>query len=361
MDGWLSISLCLKSNRLWLVYLIAFVAIDFAGYWIHRLEHEINIFWNRTSPTTVPKSSIFPALLRQSISNITSFIAFFMIPAALVGVPEKVIAVIAPLHLFAQFWYHTRLIDKMGWFEVLFVTPSHHRVHHAINAEYLDKNYGQVFIFWDKIFGTFQPELKEIPPVYGVKRQVNTWNPFWINFQHFWLIFMDAWRTKSWKDKLKIWFKPTGWRPEDVAEKYPIEIIEDPYAQKKYDTGLSKSLTIWSWVQLVVGLILMLYMFNRIADYSFGLILLYGLFLGLSVFSYTTLMDKSKWAILTEFLRALFGLGLIYYLDGWFGMEQFIPFSGIILSVFFLFSLLMTIYFVKTEVVADDKASVAVS
>ncbi|MEZ5058588.1 MAG: sterol desaturase family protein [Saprospiraceae bacterium] len=360
--GWLVEHIALfEIKSTWLVYLIAFVAIDFAGYWIHRLEHEINIFWNRHIIHHSSEEFNLSCALRQSISNITSFIAFFMIPAALVGVPEKVIAVIAPLHLFAQFWYHTRLIDKMGWFEVLFVTPSHHRVHHAINAEYLDKNYGQVFIFWDKIFGTFQPELKEIPPVYGVKRQVNTWNPFWINFQHFWLIFMDAWRTKSWKDKLKIWFKPTGWRPEDVAEKYPIEIIEDPYAQKKYDTGLSKSLTIWSWVQLVVGLILMLYMFNRIADYSFGLILLYGLFLGLSVFSYTTLMDKSKWAILTEFLRALFGLGLIYYLDGWFGMEQFIPFSGIILSVFFLFSLLMTIYFVKTEVVADDKASVAVS
>lgn len=117
----------------------------------------------------------------------------------------------------------------MGFLEKIIVTPSHHRVHHAINPEYIDKNYGQIFIFWDKWFGTFQKELPNVPPVYGITRPVRTWNPIKINFQHVWLLAKDAWRTKNWKDKLALWFKPTGYRPADVAAKYPVYKIEDVY------------------------------------------------------------------------------------------------------------------------------------
>jgi sterol desaturase/sphingolipid hydroxylase (fatty acid hydroxylase superfamily) len=141
----------------WLIYLVAFVIIDFARYWMHRLNHEINFLWNRHIIHHSSEEFNLSCALRQSISTFFSFIALFMIPAAIVGVPPKVIAVIAPLHLFAQFWYHTRLIGKMGFLETFLVTPSHHRVHHAMNPEYIDKNYGQIFIFWDKLFGTFQP------------------------------------------------------------------------------------------------------------------------------------------------------------------------------------------------------------
>ena len=103
------------------------------------------------------------------------------------GVPKEVIAIVAPLQLFLQYWYHTQLIGKMGFFELIIVTPSHHRVHHAINKEYMDKNLGQIFIFWDKLFGTFQQELYDVKPVYGVTRPVKTWNPIKINFIHLWL------------------------------------------------------------------------------------------------------------------------------------------------------------------------------
>ncbi|MGG7215415.1 sterol desaturase family protein, partial [Clostridium nigeriense] len=122
--------------------------------------------------------------LRQSISTIVKVFTIFLLPAALLGVPTNVIAIVAPLHLFAQFWYHTQHIDKMGWLEKIIVTPSHHRVHHALNPEYLDKNYGQIFIFWDKWFGTYQEELPTVKPVYGITRPVQTWNPIKINFMH---------------------------------------------------------------------------------------------------------------------------------------------------------------------------------
>jgi len=110
-----------------------------------------------------------------------------MIPGALLGVPASIFAVLGPIHLFMQLWYHTQLIGNLGLLEYVFVTPSHHRVHHAINDEYIDKNYGQILIVWDKIFGTFQAELKSVPPVYGTLSQANTWNPILINYKYLYL------------------------------------------------------------------------------------------------------------------------------------------------------------------------------
>ena len=200
----------------WMLYVIAFLALDFAGYWVHRLAHTVNFFWNNHIVHHSSEEFNLACALRQSISVYFRIYAFLLIPAAMFGVPQEVIAVVAPLHLFAQFWYHTQHIHKMGWLEYIIVTPAHHRVHHAINPEYLDKNYGQIFIFWDRMFGTFQEETPAITAVYGVTRPVRTWNPIKINFMHLWLLMQDAWHTQSWKDKLRVWLMPLGWRPEDV-------------------------------------------------------------------------------------------------------------------------------------------------
>ena len=115
--------------------------------------------------------------LRQPISSFVNLFTFLLLPAALFGVPSTVIAILLPIHLFLQFWYHTRYIGKLGFLEKFMVTPSHHRVHHAINPEYMDRNHGQIFIFWDKWFGTFQEELDSVPPVFGITRPAHTWNP----------------------------------------------------------------------------------------------------------------------------------------------------------------------------------------
>ncbi|MEL7401391.1 MAG: sterol desaturase family protein, partial [Pseudomonadota bacterium] len=182
----------------WIAFGLAFVGKDFAGYWQHRLSHRINIFWNEHIIHHSSEEFNLACALRQSISTIVSAWAILYLPLALIGVPAKVIAIAAPIHLFAQFWYHTRLIGRMGFLEAIIVTPSHHRVHHAMNPEYLDRNFAQIFIIWDKLFGTFQKELPEVPPVYGIKRPARTWNPFLIGFQHLWLLVKDAWRTRSW-------------------------------------------------------------------------------------------------------------------------------------------------------------------
>ena len=156
----------LKSS--FLVYAVAFIVIDFQGYWVHRWSHKINLFWNRHVIHHSSEEFNLSCALRQSISSIFGLFTFLLLPAALLGIPSRVIAVLLPIQLFLQFWYHTRYIGKLGFLENILVTPSHHRVHHAINKEYIDKNLSQIFIFWDKWFGTFQEELKEVPPVYGI-------------------------------------------------------------------------------------------------------------------------------------------------------------------------------------------------
>lgn len=332
----------------WAVYLVAFLVKDFAGYWMHRFEHEINFMWNRHIIHHSSEEFNLSCALRQSVSTVFSFITFLMLPAALVGVPTEVFAVIAPIHLFAQFWYHTRIIGRMGLLETFLVTPSHHRVHHAMNPEYIDKNYSQILIIWDKLFGTFQPELDDVPPVYGVKRPVRTWNPILINFQHFWLLLSDAWRTRNWWDKFRLWFMPTGWRPADVKERYPVAVVEDFSRFEKYDTRPSPPLLLWSWVQLGTTLLLMFFLFSQIARIGLPGILWYGAFIFVSVYSFTTLLDKSRWALLAEALRAAFGFGLIAWQGGdWFGLNGLLPGSVYALAVWLLLCLAIAGYFTR--------------
>jgi alkylglycerol monooxygenase len=332
-----------------IVYVIAFFALDFAGYWVHRLQHVTNFFWNGHIVHHSSEEFNLACALRQSISSIVKTFAIFLLPAALLGVPEQVIGVVAPLHLFAQFWYHTQHINRMGFLEKIIVTPSHHRVHHAINPEYIDKNYGQIFIFWDKWFGTFQEELPGAPPVYGITRPVRTWNPIKINFQHVWLLIKDAWRTKNWKDKFSLWFKHTGYRPPDVAVKYPVYKIENVYHFDKYDTRTSPALNAWSWIQLLMILFFTSYMFGNIAlinslDRSY--IFWYGGFIFLSVYALTDLMDRNSTAIGWELLRSGLGLAFLYQQGDWFGAGNYFSAIKYILGAYFIASIIITGWFV---------------
>ncbi len=328
--GWLSSQLAVFSveNSI-LTYIIAFVALDFSSYWIHRIQHTTNIFWNAHIIHHSSEEFNLACALRQSISVFFRIFTFFLLPAALLGVPPQVIAVVAPLHLFAQFWYHTQHIGKLGFLESLIVTPSHHRVHHAINPEYIDKNYAAIFIVWDKMFGTFQEEKKEIPPVYGITVPASTWNPIKINFQHFFLLLSDAWRTKYAVDKLRIWFMPTGWRPDDVAQQYPLKKISNVCQFEKYSSAPVHGLQTWSMVQLLFLLLFISYLFAQIATISSPGIFLYGGFVFLFVYAMTELMDQHPWAPYYELLKCCMGYFLIAYSGGWFGAEQswvFIPY-----------------------------------
>jgi len=329
----------------WWVFVIAFILEDFAGYWSHRFEHVINIFWNRHIIHHSSEEYNLACALRQDISAIVGVFFFLYIPMAIVGVPVEVLAIIKPIQLFSQFWYHTRLINKMGFLEHIIVTPSHHRVHHAINDEYIDKNFSQIFIVWDKWFGTFQEELPDVPAVYGVRKAVKTWNPIIINYQHFYRLVKDAWLTQNWYDKLRIWFMPTGWRPADVKEKHPIETIKDVYNVEKYTTKGSLGFKAFCWIQLLVSASITIFLFNQLANFNAAYLLLGGLFIVISIFAYTTLMDGYKIALLAEVLKVALGIALLLALGTWFNLDQFIPGANYLMLTYLILSFTFTLYF----------------
>ena len=317
----------------WWVWVLAFVFVDFAGYWNHRLSHKINIFWNQHMIHHSSEQFNLACALRQSISNIVGYFPLLLLPAALVGVPYEIIAILAPIHLFAQFWYHTEHIGKMGFLEYVIVTPSQHRVHHAINARYIDKNLGQVFCVWDRLFGTFQEELAADPPQYGVLKQVATWNPFTINFMHFWQLLKDAWRTKFIWDKLRIWFMPTGWRPTDVTKQFPLIGIEDVYSFKRYKINGGLVFNGYALLQLIGVAAILLLSLASVATVSLNVLLLLGAYVGLSIFSYSLYMDQWFAAPYTEFFRLILGVAFLVFM------------SAAMPAIFIAWSLLLWGYF----------------
>lgn len=332
-----------------LIYVIAFFVIDFYGYWSHRWAHQINFLWNKHAIHHSSEEFNLACALRQPISNFLNLFSFLLLPAALLGVPKEVITILLPLHLFLQFWYHTRYINKLGILEKIFVTPSHHRVHHAINPEYIDKNHSQIFIFWDKLFGTFQEELDEIPPVFGITRPANTWNPIKINFQHLGLLISDAYHATNWKDKLTIWFKPTGWRPDGFEEKYPVNKITDVYHFDKFGTKNSTKLMYWSMVQMFATLLLVSYLYKFIGTIGNPNIFVYGSFIFISIYSYTELMDQNKKAIYWELLRLLFGIAILFYYGDWFGLNALVSVGNYIILGFLILSFIINLHFTQRE------------
>ncbi|MCI4669085.1 MAG: sterol desaturase family protein [Bacteroidia bacterium] len=352
-------SITTMENSTW-VYIIAFIALDFSSYWIHRISHSINLFWNKHAVHHSSEEFNLPAALRQSISNLLGIWSIFLLPAALLGISPQVIAILAPLHLFMQFWYHTKHIPKLGFLEYLIVTPSQHRVHHAINPEYLDKNLGAIFPWWDRMFGTFQEELDDVPPVYGITRPMSTWNPVKINFKHVGLLFMDAWRTKNIWDKFRIWFMPLGWRPADVIEKYPVHKIEDVYNFEKYNPEMPKGLMGWSWFQLSMTFLLLIFMFWQFVEINFPMLFYYGAFLFVGVYGFTSLMDRDKEAVFIEVIRGLAGISWILINGDWFGIGKLIPFGQWIILFYFGLTAIGGIYF-RTKKDVPEKQKFEVS
>jgi alkylglycerol monooxygenase len=243
----------------WWMWVTAFILYDFCYYWKHRLGHEMNIFWAAHVVHHSSEEYNLTTALRQSGSSFLSWI--FYLPMAVLGFEPIVLITVGSLNLIYQFWVHTRHIPKLGWYEWVFVTPSNHRVHHAQNQIYIDRNYGGVFIFWDRLFGSFQEELDADKPIYGIRKALKSWNPLWANVHVYVQLSKDCWHAKRWQDKLLIWFKRTGWRPADVEQNYPISKV-DLTQFRKFDIPLSLTNKCYSLIQYLlvvfVGLLLMM-------------------------------------------------------------------------------------------------------
>lgn len=202
----------------WHGLVLALIFYDFCYYWLHRAGHEVALFWAAHVVHHQSQTYNLSTALRQSSSG-SLFGWIFYLPMAMTGVPPVIFGAVALIDLLYQFWVHTEHVGKLGWFDRVFCSPSNHRVHHAVNDSYLDKNYGGVLVVWDRLFGTFKEETA--PCVYGTRKPLQSWDPVWANLEVYSALLHDSWHARRWIDKLRTWFKPPGWRALDVAERFP--------------------------------------------------------------------------------------------------------------------------------------------
>jgi alkylglycerol monooxygenase len=204
----------------WWVWLAGLLLYDLCYYWHHRLGHRVAVLWAAHVVHHQSEDYNLSTALRQTGSGWLLGWLFYL-PMALLGFPPLIFGVVAMVDLLYQYWVHTQQIGRLGWFDRWFCSPSNHRVHHAVNDRYVDKNYGGILIVWDRLFGSFEDERDDEPCVYGTRAPLHSWNPLWANLEVYWALFRDAWHARSWLDKLQLWIRPPGWRPADVAQRFP--------------------------------------------------------------------------------------------------------------------------------------------
>ncbi|MDB9736850.1 sterol desaturase family protein [Porticoccaceae bacterium] len=221
-------------------WLLAILLYDFLYYWFHRISHERQFFWGSHVVHHQSEDYNLSTALRQTSTSFATTWVFY-IPCFFLGMPISMFVSIASAHLIYQFWVHTQHIPKLGIFEWFMVSPSNHRVHHAQNADYIDKNYGGLLIIWDRLFGTFKAEEENQQAIYGIRVPLRSWNPIWANLHIFAAMLRDIWHTQRWSDKFRVLWSKTGWHPEDMVERFP-EKKSDLQQFEKYNPQHS------SWV-----------------------------------------------------------------------------------------------------------------
>jgi sterol desaturase/sphingolipid hydroxylase (fatty acid hydroxylase superfamily) len=291
------------SPRGLLLWALAMLAFDFCYYWSHRMGHEISILWAAHAVHHQSEDYNLSTALRQTSTGFL-FSWIFYVPLFLLGLPFEIFITVNALNLIYQFWVHTQLIDKLGWLDRVFVTPSNHRVHHAQNEIYIDRNYGGIFVLWDRMFGTFQEELDEEPVVFGVRKPLASWNPFWANVQVYNYLWIDAMRARRWRDKLGIWFRRTGWRPADVEETFPRH-NSAPANFEKFDPDLVPAARVYIVAQFVVSAVGILWIGSVFAEQGAAAVLLPCLLLWVTLYSLGMISENRPRARGFEVLRLL--------------------------------------------------------
>lgn len=283
-----------SSLLLWIALLLV---TDFIWYWYHRLAHEINVLWavhivhhqsDDYNFTVSARITLLQALVRTG----------FWCVLPILGFPASMIATILLVHGLYPFFVHTKLVGKLGILEYLLVTPSHHRVHHASNEQYLDKNYGDVLIIWDKLFGTFQKE--EQLPVYGLTKPLHTYSFLWQHFHYFIELGIAIKKQKTFSAKLKVLFG----RPDTIDPSIRNE-AEQIFHIKQNKETINQPLNIYVVWQMVV-LLASLFIFILVEQYLSKMFCFsFAVFTLLTLINCGAIMEQKKWIFHVEFLRLL--------------------------------------------------------
>ncbi|MGN2242764.1 sterol desaturase family protein [Frateuria sp. GZRR33] len=314
------------------VWVVALLAYDFLYYWLHRAGHEVNILWAAHVVHHQSEHYNLSTALRQTGSGVLLGWLFYL-PMALAGIPTEVFAVVALIDLLYQFWVHTEQVGRLGWFDRVFCSPSNHRAHHAVNDRYLDRNYGGILIVWDRLFGTFVEEDDADPPVYGTRAPLRSWNPLWANAEVYWAAALDAWHARRWRDKLRVWLKPPGWRPADVAARFPKPAFD--IHRERFGPPMSRARTLYCLLQFALLLGMATHFLALSATASLPTLLAYAAYLVGSLTVLGALMEGRRAAYWFEALRVLATALLPWATGRWFGVVQLDPRGGAAMLVVF--------------------------
>lgn len=297
----------------WYFLLLLLLLQDFIFYWFHRIGHTINIFWAAHMPHHSSEELNLSVGIRASFTQRLFQFLFFDWILVLIGFSPEMVYAMAAVHLLLAYWHHTQLIKKMGWVEKYFVTPSHHRVHHGVNPQYIDKNFSEFLIVWDKLFGTFEEEKEEV--CYGITHPPRTWDPIFINFQYWKQLWDDALAAPYFWDKIRLWFMPLGWRPRGLPPYEKKRIGYTRAEQTKYVSKQFKNLRPYMIFQMVLALVFLFLTINLSLPFSYidRIVMSIGIFM--MIISWGGLLQAKAWALSLEVFRLLFmGISLVVIL-----------------------------------------------
>ncbi|HRP69164.1 MAG TPA: sterol desaturase family protein [Turneriella sp.] len=308
-------------------WIALFILVDVAYYWFHRHAHTFAVMWGSHEAHHSSQEYNFAVALRQgAFQGLFSFP--YYLPLAIVGFTPIQFLVCTQLNTLYQFFIHTRLVGKLGFLEYFMNTPSHHRVHHGVNPKYIDKNHAGVFIVWDKLFGTFQVEEEE--PCYGTVKPLNTFNPIWTQLHYFWHLIKMTYHARG-MDKLKVWIKGPGWKPDYLGKIEPVPEV-DAATYQKYDAPNALTLKVYATVVFLLSLMpFLILQRNTQLPLANQLLLASLLLLGLATAG--GLMMRQRWSFVLEIIRifvfAAAALGIVSVLT----QKNFYTASILIISV----------------------------
>jgi sterol desaturase/sphingolipid hydroxylase (fatty acid hydroxylase superfamily) len=284
-----------------LTWVLAIVLIDLSYYWWHRLSHQVNFLWAAHVVHHSSEEYNLAVALRQGVLTPLTILPFHL-PLALLGIPPLVFLAVDSFNTLYQFWIHTQLVDKLGSFEKWINTPASHRVHHAINPRYLDKNFGGTFIVWDRLFGTYEPETEQ--PVYGIVKALRSFDPLVAQF-HYWPdLWARAGSTPAWADKLRVFLKGPDWTPPGMKPFAPPSEVR-PETFVKYDPLVPVSLARYLFVQLslvIIGATALMFYETALplAQLAVGAAFVFSALIAWGAF-----FEHRPWALRFELLRLL--------------------------------------------------------
>ena len=293
-----------------LAFVACWLGVDFFYYWFHRWSHEVNAGWAAHIVHHQSEEMNLAVALRQSVfQGALSWV--FYLPLAFVGFPPAMFLTVSALNTLYQFWIHTRAIGKLGALEWVFNTPSHHRVHHGRNPKYIDRNHAGSLIIWDRMFGTFQEEEEE--PVYGITRPLASWNPVWANL-HYWAdLWRTARRTARLRDRVRLFWKPPGWRPEELGGfDPPPEVNAATY--RKFDPPVPRALKAYVLVQFVVVNLLTSAFLFRQAGFTPEVRWALAVLIVSALASLGGLIEARRWAFGLELVRLIASVVVAFWL-----------------------------------------------